>query len=43
MAVHQDSGSLDVMIAAIVDGLVPELIKRNVVGYKSTSQLLITA
>ena len=31
------------MIAAIVDELAPELIKRNAIGYESTSQLLITA
>ena len=34
---------IDVMIAAIVDELAPELIKRNAVGYESASQLLITA
>lgn len=39
-AVHQDSGSLDVMIVVIVDELAPELIKRNAIGYKSASQLL---
>lgn len=33
----------DVMIAAIVDELSPELIKRHAVGYKSALQLLITA
>lgn len=31
------------MVAAIVDELAPELIKRNSVGYESVSQLLITA
>ncbi len=31
------------MIAAIVDELAPELIKRHAVGYESASQLLITA
>ncbi len=31
------------MIAAIVDELVPELIKRKAVGYECASQLLITA
>lgn len=31
------------MIAAIVDELTPELIKRNAIGYVSASQLLITA
>ncbi len=31
------------MIAAIVDELAPELIKRNAIGYESASQLLITA
>ncbi len=34
---------LNVMIAAIVDELAPELIKRNAIGYESASQLLITA
>lgn len=33
----------DVMIAAIVDELSPELIKRHAVGYESALQLLITA
>ncbi|EMW44571.1 hypothetical protein EC2731150_5260 [Escherichia coli 2731150] len=28
------------MIAAIVDELAPELIKRNAIGYESASQLL---
>jgi hypothetical protein len=31
------------VIAAIVDELAPELIKRNAIGYESASQLLITA
>ncbi|EFP68206.1 transposase, N-terminal part domain protein [Shigella dysenteriae 1617] len=30
------------MIAAIVDELAPELIKRNAIGYESASQLLIS-
>ena len=40
---HDEIADLDVMIAAIVDELAPELIKRNAVGYESASQLLITA
>ena len=40
---HDEISDLDVMIAAIVDELVPDLIKRNAIGYGSASQLLITA
>ncbi len=40
---HNEVADLDVMIAAIVDELAPELIKCNAIGYESASQLLITA
>lgn len=43
LELHDEIADLDVMIAAIVDELAPELIKRNAVGYESASQLLITA
>ncbi|SQH39112.1 Transposase [Salmonella enterica] len=34
---HDEIAALDVMIAAIVDELAPELIKHNAIGYKSAS------
>lgn len=43
LELHDEIADLDVMIAAIVDELAPELIKRNAIGYESASQLLITA
>ncbi|WP_434058885.1 transposase, partial [Escherichia coli] len=43
LELHDEIADLDVMIAAIVDELAPELIKRNSIGYESSSQLLITA
>ena len=43
LELHEEIADLDVMIAAIVDKLAPELIKRNAVGYESASQLLSTA
>lgn len=43
LELHDEIADLDVMIAAIVDELAPELIKRNTIGYESASQLLITA
>mgnify|MGYP006908789499 FL=1 len=33
LELHDEIADLDVMIAAIVDELAPELIKRNVIGY----------
>ena len=42
LELHDEIDDL-VMIAAIVDELAPELIKRNAIGYESASQLLITA
>ncbi|MCN7997302.1 IS110 family transposase, partial [Escherichia coli] len=43
LELHDEIADLDVMIAAIVDELAPELIKRNAIGYESASQLLIMA
>lgn len=43
LELHDEIADLDVMIAAIVDELAPELIKRNAIGYESAAQLLITA
>lgn len=43
LELHDEIADLNVMIAAIVDEMAPELIKRNAIGYKSASQLLITA
>lgn len=43
LELHDEIADLDVMIAAIVDELAPDLIKRNAVGYEIASQLLITA
>ncbi|SUI47135.1 Transposase IS116/IS110/IS902 family [Salmonella enterica subsp. indica] len=42
LELHDEIVDLDVMIAAIVDELASELIKRNAIGYESASQLLIT-
>lgn len=42
LELHDEIADLDVLIAAIVDELAPEQIKRNGVGYESASQLLIT-
>ena len=43
LELHDEIADLDVMIAAIVDDLAPDLLERNSVGYQSASQLLITA
>lgn len=43
LELRDEIADLDVLIAAIVDELAPELIKRNAVGYESASQLLNTA
>lgn len=43
LELHDEIADLDVMIAAIVDELAPELIARRAVGYESAAQLLITA
>lgn len=43
LELHDEIADLDVMIAAIVDDLAPELIARNSIGYESAAQLLLTA
>ncbi len=43
LELQDEIGELDVMIAAIVDDLAPELLKCKAVGYEYASQLLITA
>lgn len=43
LELHDEIADLDVMIAAIVDELAPDLVARNAVGYETASQLLITA
>ncbi len=43
LELHDGIADLDIMIAAIVDELVLELIKRNAIGDESASQLLSTA
>ncbi|SDL62764.1 Transposase [Modicisalibacter muralis] len=43
LELHDEIADLDVMIAAIVDELAPDLIARCAVGYESAAQLLITA
>ncbi|WP_187650055.1 IS110 family transposase [Xenorhabdus indica] len=43
LELQDEIGELDVMIAAIVDDLAPELLKCKAVGYECASQLLITA
>ncbi len=35
LSLHDEIADLDVMIAAIVDELTPELIKRNAIGTKA--------
>lgn len=40
---HDEVADLDIMIKAIADELVPELVSRTAVGYESAAQLLITA
>lgn len=42
LELHDEIADLDVMIKAVVDDLVPELVARQGVGYESASQLLIT-
>lgn len=43
LELHDEIADLDVMIAALVDELAPELISRQCVGYESAAQLLLTA
>ncbi|MDE9590237.1 IS110 family transposase [Xenorhabdus bovienii] len=42
LELHDEISELDIMIAAIVDDLAPDLIKCKAVGYECASQLLIT-
>lgn len=42
LELDDEIADLDVIIAAIVDELAPELIARNAVGYASAAQLLVT-
>ena len=43
LELHDEIGDLDVMIAAIVDELAPNLIARNSIGRIGAAQLLLTA
>src|ERR1700760_601076 len=43
LELHDEISDLDVMIAAIVDELTPELVKRNSIGHTGAAQLLLTA
>ncbi|UIK08958.1 IS110 family transposase [Neorhizobium galegae] len=40
---HDEIADLDMMIAAIVEDLAPDLIERNSIGHNSAAQLLLTA
>ena len=42
LELHDEIADLDVMIAALVDDLAPELVARNAIGYESAAQLLLT-
>jgi transposase len=43
LELHDEIADLDIMIAAIVDELAPNLVARNSIGYESAAQLLLTA
>ena len=43
LELHDEIADLDVMIAAQLVELAPDLISRNCIGYESASQLLLTA
>ncbi len=43
LELHDEIADLDVMIAAMVDELAPDLVARKAIGYESASQLLLTA
>lgn len=43
LELHDEIADLDVMIAALVDELAPDLVARNAIGYESAAQLLLTA
>jgi transposase len=43
LELHDEISDLDVMIAAIVDELAPDLVTRNSIGHTGAAQLLLTA
>lgn len=43
LELHDEIADLDTMIAALVEELAPELVKRPSIGYESAAQLLLTA
>ncbi|WP_313061975.1 IS110 family transposase [Agrobacterium cavarae] len=43
LELHGEVADLDMMIAAIVEDLAPDLVERNSVGHNSAAQLLLTA
>jgi transposase len=43
LELHDEVADLDVMIAALIDELAPDLVSRNSIGYESAAQLLLTA
>ncbi|SDB74304.1 Transposase IS116/IS110/IS902 family protein [Agrobacterium fabrum] len=43
LELHDEIADLDMMIAAIVEDLAPDLIERNSIGHNSAAQLLLTA
>lgn len=43
LELHDEIADLDTMIAALVDGLAPDLVARNSIGHIGAAQLLLTA
>lgn len=43
LELHDEIADLDIMIAALVEELAPELVALNSIGYESAAQLLLTA
>ncbi|EXL07034.1 transposase [Brucella anthropi] len=43
LELHDEIADLDMMIAAIVEDLAPDLVERNSIGHNSAAQLLLTA
>lgn len=43
LELHDEIADLDVMIGAIVEDLIPELVARNSIGHNGAAQLLLTA
>lgn len=43
LELHDEVADLDVMIAALVNEIAPELVARQVIGYETAAQLLLTA